>query len=414
MSIINISSGNKSLNFIHERIKDKKYRGQHSSQHNRYTMDRIVKILNLLNKYIPNKKLMIIRTTDISKRPENLPEEFIYAQFCNEVKKNIGIGTQDAMRKNLFVDLHRMGLINRHDKNENKILPFRRKSIKYVSITKQGLKLIDAKNITEQYFIYSKGIDILLGGHINTILDILRNEEYSIDSINIYEYMFFISAIATETIYTINVIEAVELIKEYRILTDIQRKAVIETLKKELKPNNFKGTKIEKRDFHNWKNESDQIFYLLNQTIYFEIRKEKLLLSQKKDKELNQLIESKRLNRSLNEKYLYFKNHDVIKTNGFELHHVVPLSWSESIYHFKMLDKWKNLIYIDGFNHAKITHNNNRNVVMEIENDDLILKDFSEYKIYLKFEENILYDPKHKNEMKKYNDTLIKSELKII
>jgi len=68
-----------------------------------------------------------------------------------------------------------------------------------------------------------------------------------------------------------------------------------------------------------------------------------------------------------------------------------------------------NLVYIDGFNHAKITHNNNRNIVMEIENDNLILKDFFEYEIYLKFKENILYDPKHKSKMKEYNGDLLKT-----
>ncbi len=338
MSIIDISPGNKSLYFIRKRIKDDKYRGEISSQHNRYTMNQIVEILNLLNKYMPNKNLMTIRTTDISKRPKNSPEEFIYAKFCNEAKKNAGIGTQDAMRKNLFVDIHRMGLINRYDKDKNKIDPFYRKSVKYVSITKQGLKLINAKKLTDQYFIFSKGIDILLGGYINIILDILRDDDYDINSINFYEYMFFISAIETETTYSINVTEAVELIKEYRTLTAIQRISVIEILKQELNPDNFQGTKTEKRDFHNWKNKIDQIFYLLNQTIYFEISGEKLLLKQE-NKELNQIIKTKRLNRSLNEKYLYFKNHNVIKTAGFELHHVVPLSWSESIYHFKLLDK---------------------------------------------------------------------------
>ncbi len=47
---------------------------------------------------------------------------------------------------------------------------------------------------------------------------------------------------------------------------------------------------------------------------------------------------SNRLDRSLNEKYLYFKNHKIEKSIGFELHHVVPLSWAESVLHFKLLD----------------------------------------------------------------------------
>ncbi len=94
------------------------------------------------------------------------------------------------MRKNLFVDLHRMGLIERYNKHKEPTDPFSRQNVKYVSLSNQGLKLIKAKNILDKYFIFSKGIDSLLGGYIDTILDILRDKEYEIDKISIYEYMF--------------------------------------------------------------------------------------------------------------------------------------------------------------------------------------------------------------------------------
>ena len=71
----NIGIGNKSLEFIDKRIGDDNYRGNVSSQHNRYTMDQFREILRLLDKYAPEKSLMIIRTADISKRPENTKEE---------------------------------------------------------------------------------------------------------------------------------------------------------------------------------------------------------------------------------------------------------------------------------------------------------------------------------------------------
>lgn len=408
MSVVNINPGNKALEFIDRRIKDIKYRGSPSSEHNRYTMKQIIDILSLLNKYAPNKSLMAIRTTDISKRPINTPDEFIYANFCNEAKKKAGIGTQDAMRKNLFVDVHRMGLIIRYDKNKAPIDPFSRKQVKYVSISDEGLKLINAKTITNKYFLFSKAIDKLLGGYIDTVLDILRDKDYKINSINFYEYMFFVSAVGTETSFNITTDEAVELIKEYRKLTSIQRRAVVEYLKKELDPKKFKGTKIEKRDFHNWRNKIAQIFYLLNQTVYFEVRGEELVL-QEKDTELKKVIEVKRLNRSLSEKHLYFIKHGVKKTAGFELHHIIPLSWSESIYHFKLLDKWENLLYIDGFSHAKISQNNNRNIILLINGDDLILDDYSKHRVYLKYRNNVLYNPRNKIKMKEYNEELLKT-----
>jgi len=348
--------------------------------------------------------LLAIRTTDISKRPENCPNEFLYAQFCNEAKRKAGIGTQDAMRKNLFVDLHRMGLVKRYNKNKEVLDPFSRKNVKYVAISKQGLKLIKAKTILDKYFIFSKGMDSLLGGYIDIILDILRDKEYNIDQISIYEFMFFVSAISAEASFNINTDKAVELIKEYRNLTPTQRKSVEETLKVELNPKNFFGSKLGKRDFHNWHNKATQVYYLLNQTVYFETRDEQLVLKEG----LNSFGDAAtRLGRSLNEKYQYFATHKVAKTSGFELHHVVPLAWSENIHHFKMLDKWENMVYIDGFSHAKITQNKNRNVVLEIVKNDITLADYSKNEVYLKHNENILYKPANKEAMRVYNKDLL-------
>ena len=158
-----INQGNKALQFIDKRIKDDNYRGSWSSQHNRYTREIIIEILTLFNKYAPEGKLMRIRDTDISKRPLNTKEESDYAEFCNEAKLKVGRGTQDAMRKNIFVDLHRMELIKRHDSNEEAIEPLAKKKVKYVSLDVQGLKLIREKDLLSQFFIFSKALDKFIG-----------------------------------------------------------------------------------------------------------------------------------------------------------------------------------------------------------------------------------------------------------
>lgn len=392
--VTNINPGNKALEFIDDRLSDDKYRGNCPSQHNRYTMEKVVEILRLFDKYAPDKSLMAIRTTDLSKRPENTPEERTYAQFCDEVKQVVGIGTQDAMRKNIFVDLHRMGLIRRYDAKENPTDPFSGQRVKFVSLSDQGIKLIKAE-IFRQYYIFSKGVDRLLGGYISVLLNLLRDMEYQLTNVTIYEFMFFVSAIGTAASFNINSERCVELIKMYRCLSPIQRCSVIKTLKDKLKPENYSGSKTAKRDFHNWKNEAKQVFSILDQTVYFEVREEKLILKRFLGEE------PRRLNRSLSEKFHYFRNHNVEKTLGFELHHVVPLGSSEDEYQFKLLDKWENMVYIDGFSHAKITQNRNRNVVMTANEDDLMLSDHNENQIYLKNRENILYSTDKQNDMNK-------------
>lgn len=405
MSIRDIDRSNKALWYIEDRIKDSRYRGEHRSQHNRYGFDKSLKILECLNKFAPTQQPMQIRTVDVSKRPHNLPEEEKYAQFCNSVKTLTGIGTQDAMRKNLFLDFHRMGFIERYDKNLKKLQPSNEKqSIKYVSLSALGLSLINRKNIQDKYFVFAKGIDILLKGIISNLIEILTVRT----KISVYEIMFFVTAIdlpKTEFSFSVVLSEAMELIKQYNNLGPIKKKSLIKLLTQELEPQNYRGNKTNKRDFHNWKNESQQILSLLKETPYFEVRNDEISLSTNKNLED---IFVKRLNRSLGEKISYFKNHEIKKSGGFELHHIVPLSWAESIHHFKLLDNWKNMLYIDGFSHSQITQNGNRNVKLYSRNKDFILCDFRDGKLFLLFNKNVLYSIKRQKELLNYNDELLK------
>lgn len=407
----NISPGNAALEFIDARLLDDNYRGNRSSQHNRYTMDKLVTLLRTLDKYSPNFSLMPIRTTDISKRPENTAEEITYARFCGECKEAIGIGSQDAMRKNLFVDLHRMGLIQRFGIDGTPTDPFSQQRVNYVSLTRLGVSFVEA-NIFDRYYVFSRGVDRLLRGFIGILLDVLRDPEYDLRHVTIYEFMFFLSAVATHTSFNISRDKAVDLIKHYRTLSPTQRRAVVETLKAKLRPELFPGSKQSKRDFHNWTNKATQVFCLLEQTAYFEKRiaerqPDKLVLRFGKGMPLG---ESPRgLKRSLSQKYQYFSNHDVQKTLGYELHHIVPLSWSENVQQFELLDNWQNMAYIDAKSHATITQNGNRNVVMTAEGSDLVLSDYDEHSVPLKYQENLLYSVSQQNTMLKYNRELLGS-----
>lgn len=407
MSLAKISPSNKSLQFIEERLKSDDYRGMHLSQHNRYEKRDISIIMALLNKHMPQNGRMHIRTTDLSKRPLNTDAEKIYEEFCSDVARSTGRQTQDTIRKNIFVDLHRMNFIERWDKSHNKLEPFKQGSTRYVSISKTGHRFLDS-NAQDSYFIYTKGIDNLLGGCINTFLNILTNQDdYGINRINIHDFMFFISAIGTKTSFNITESHAVALMKEFGILAPSQRKFVLETLAQELKPANYQGTKKDERDFHNWKNEAQQIFSLLHQTIHFNVKDENLALSGSKS--IWALQGAKRLNRSEAEKIKYLSKHGIGKGNkkdGFELHHIVPLSWSESLHHFKMLDKWENMLYIDGYSHAKITQNRNLHVIMKFLNGDISLSSLHDA-MKLKNKENVLYSAENKEVMQSYNETLL-------
>jgi hypothetical protein len=112
------------------------------------------------------------------------------------------------------------------------------------------------------------------------------------------------------------------------------------------------------------------------------------------------------------EKCLYFKKHS-LKTLSFELHHIVPLSWAENLIQFKLLDEWRNMLYIDAYSHAKITQNRNSNVILSNDNgsdndvETLILSDFNDNTVVLIKTENVLYSSVHLPVMLEYNKQLL-------
>ncbi len=411
-SIDQIDPSNFALKYIKNRIKSDDYRGNIGSQHNRWDFKELEVVLTELDRFAANGSLMQIRNADLSKRPQNISGEENYARFCNSVKEKVGKGTQDSIRKNLFPDFARAGWIERFDTNQVKLDPYSKGSVKYVSLSKEGLKFLNSKSLDDRFFIFSKGVDKFLGGSINKIIHLISDPDFGLDYVDLLELTFFVSAVGSQSKdISLTLTECRDLIIEWRKLSKYQKIGVDAHLTKELVKNPNLSSKLMQRDFHNWINSAQQGFSLLKQTIYFEEWKDA------KNSHLNRIIWMQdgnqnsayavRLKRSLNQKHEYMKQHNVSKQKGFELHHVVALAWAESEYHFKLLDNWKNMVYIDGFSHAKITQNNNKNVLMKFESQRMILEDYSNNKVEFKPGENLLWSEVHKEDMAKYNLMLL-------
>ena len=417
LNLRNFSPGNESLEYLETRILDVNYRGEISSQHNRWTFDDLVYVLEALSKHTGTDGLLKIRTTDKSKRPENRVEEFDFAAFCDEVVTSLGKGSQDAMRKNWFVDWHRAGWIERFNQNKLSIGPYDRSQIAYVRISEDGHKLISQKSsMTDKFFMFSKGIDKMYNGTINVLLDLFRN--YEVKYIDLHEFTFFVTGIGISETFSISRERCVELLSAWRRLTPLERRNLDDFLSNKLVPNEALSSKTEQRDYHNWINKTQQTFHLLKQTIYFE------KVSHIKFSHFDRLYylgasdsagtefsarDATRLNRSLQQKHDYFKKHSVTKSRGFELHHIVALTWAESQHEFKTLDDWRNMIYIDGFTHARITQNRNLNVKLDVVSPvEVSLSDHAGDKVQVRYPDNALYAKKHLPTMADYNAKLLK------
>ena len=250
-----------------------------------------------------------------------------------------------------------------------------------------------------------------MGGYINTALQLLRNEDYDLKKIDFYEFMFFVSAIGTDTSFNITMEECVELIKEYRRNSRIQLEALKEMLKTQLDPKNYLGDKTAKRDFHNWWNKIQQVYVLFAETVYFNVVDDEYLYLASISGDKSEVPKKGKRIRSQSERREYFNQHKVDKRKGFEMHHVIPLSWSESLYEFKLLDNWLNMVYIDAFSHAKITQNQNKNIVMKRDDQNLKLRDYEDNEVKLEKDENILYDYSYQKKMIDYNERLTSTRI---
>lgn len=393
--------------FLEQRLQNDNYRGIQLSQHNRYNQDIILTIVEEIYK-IAGKDLLQIRTTDLSKRPWNLPEEADYAILTTNINNKVDHCTQDSLRKNLFVDMHRMGLIKRYNAQQIEVSQFVGGIKKYISLTDFAERFMNEQNVFKRNMLYTRALETLLNGYGASLLGIMA--ELGTDYLTTEEMTLFTSYLDENNgSSTTTADDVVSYIKEFRQLGKSQRKAFTDVIIKYCDPKSFAGDKKQKRDWHNWINESQQIASLLGQTAYFEYdqAKGRLVLRLK-----NGLFNaSSKLKRSLQVKQSYFEQHKIAKKKaGFELHHIVPLCWAVDANEFVTLDQWENLVYIDAYSHAQITQNRNRNVELDFNetNDTTIFKDYSNDNcVACKYGTNILYSKNRQQEMLSYNHKLL-------
>jgi predicted NAD-dependent protein-ADP-ribosyltransferase YbiA (DUF1768 family) len=413
-ALVNVDPSKECLKFLKERVLSDNYRGKHTSQHQRYTFDDVLFIFQTAYDLVGTNK-MVISTTDVSKKDGARPDEIIYYEFCDRVVKKCNKFTIDAMRKNLFPDFHRMGFINRYNKDGRMLGGFERSNhIMYFSLTDLAIQLLNAKTLLDKQTIFVQRIEVLFQGSITDIIELLRDEQ--IDYITMDEYMFFISGInqsfcgLTYDFHTI-----LKYLKEYKLLTESQKRTVNRIVKAYCDERcGKKGEHLEKpdkRDFGNWKNEAQQVFMLASFTAYFNYDKQtkRLLFMVAKNAIFTSMDDIKRLKRSSVEKSKYFSEHQISKVLSFELHHIVPLLLAKSAVQFFLLDRWQNMLYIDGGKHAYISQSGNIHIKLDFDNNDIILSDTLGNSMKLNFGTNVIYGIANKQVMTETNVNLLAS-----
>ena len=396
LEIVSINEDNLFLKYIVKRLRDNKYRGWHISQHNRYDLGDIEIILRNIQKVVGTDSFAI--PPGDYDRDATLTGDFQNFQaIVNGVNSEMGRGTINSLKKNFFPDMEGMGFLVRE-----KIKPSKTSApVLYGRLTPGAIEFIEAGTLIEKYKKFTDGIDKLFGSKISELAEMIHLSEYVNDTISIYEFMFIFSDSSED-------LDKIELLDSYRSLKKHERAKVIELVKKYANPDNFDGNKTVQRDFHNWKNQAQQIMSLLKTTVYFEADQNKFFRLNVGSTGFFQ----EPTKRSIIPKREYFTFHDVEKRDKFELHHIVPISSARNKEEAKMVDNYINLIYIHRGRHKRITQNGDKNVVLTIDPNEAIFSDFEDKDIVkTENEEDALYtkDTSKIEKIAEYNTGLLKS-----
>ena len=408
--LISLNPALECLKFLYYRILRDDYRGTHKLQHYRWSAKYIKLVLKNLREFSDEDGFLYHTTGDIYEDYAYKDNELSFAKFLRNLNfdlqgANEGSVTDMGVRKIIFVNLQRMGFITRYTKDKElceigKVY----RNYRFVKLTQSGLDFLNATSLFAEQRILGLALDAIFDGLVQDILDLLVYFDEKGRFLSIDEMTFFVSYLGKNYKGEIlNKDKIAEFILEFRQL-GARQKIVAKIISDFCNPKNFSGTKTDKRDLHNWKNEAQTLFDSLDLMSLFEFDRTSKRLFLRTQVEGEKII----FKRSATIKQEYFNNHGIEKDEIFELHHIVPFYFAKDIDTLKIIDAWQNLIYIDANSHKRLTHKSGRNAIrLNFKGEDVILDDFLDFYLCLKFEQNAKYKPSLQGVMVEYNRKLL-------
>ena len=343
---LDIEKDNKFLKYIVCRVQREDYRGVHVSQHNRYDIDKLEKILKIIYK-VAGKNSFSVPSGDIGNKEKKKLKEMRnehpeFNEIYERLKSSKILDGPNPLKKNLFVDFSRAGFLEKFDKKGHRLDPFRRTHTKTIRLSAEGISLLKANTLFEKYKIFTDGLEQLLRNTLVDLVSAIELSDYRTARFYFDEYTLIFSD------HKLNGIEKVEILKAWRSLTRNQQDKALKLIKEYCNPKRFSGNKTNKKDYHNWSNETQQLMSLFKTTIYFQVHDNWFSLNTGK------AFGIFTMRRSTEPKNRYFKEHKIAKQENYELHHIVPLSYVKNQEEYKLIDDFRNLIYLHKNKHKKI------------------------------------------------------------
>ena len=358
-SIEQLVPNNLFLSYIVDRIQDDNYRGIQCSQHNRLSYSYFRSLIQTIYDKAGDERFYIHVGDDNGIKQA---EAATYYDIVGTIKAIEGKGTINSVKKNTFPDLARAGFLYRFDKHGEKIIESfaigankntkKRENVQAVQLSPLGVRFATATREFEKLKYYTDMVNVLTKGAADDLVELLTTDD-RFDSISMLEFMYILSDDRENIRYN----DKLLYLTEYRKLTISQQDALDGLLKQYCNPNRNRGNKTAARDYHIWKNESQQIFGLLTNSTFFKVNGEQLMLNNGKNGLFVQKAE-----RRQKPKDAYFKYHHISKQVGYELHHIIPFKRAQTQSDAQWIDDERNLIYLSSKKHSEFTATQNINV----------------------------------------------------
>jgi hypothetical protein len=229
------------LRHVLRKIKSNDYR-DHRIEHHRVTTDskKVKMILEAIYANCQDRPLYI--------------NGILFGSLVKKINKKIGCGTVNSFRKNILINMDKMGYIARLNKHGYQVVneDGRKNTIHQIVLTKAGLDLakVKGKNTLRREQIHSNASVELFGrDYLNALLLLIDD----INFITVKEFMYFVD----EGLFISKIAQN---IKRYRSLTEAEQDGIDSELEAEVRKINDEAIdKTERRDIASWENEVVQI-----------------------------------------------------------------------------------------------------------------------------------------------------------
>ena len=343
--ILDIEKGNRFLAYIVARVTRDDYRGIHKSQHNRYDIDKLGKILDAIRE-VAGENNFSVPSGDIGRRRGKLNEMSNQHPKFNkiyQILKSEGVlRAPDPLRKNFFVEFSRAGFLEKYDKEYNKLDPFRRTHTETIKLSAEGIRFLNESSPFQKRKIFTEGLDRLLRNALEDLVEAIDLSDYRKDKFSFEEYTLIFSDDRLDST------EKIEILGAWRSLMKNQQDNALRLIKKYCSPKRFSGNKTDQRDYHNWRNETQQLMSLFKMTVYFQVLGNQFSLNTGKEFGMFDI------KRQEAPKMKYFESHEISKKKNYQLHHIIPLSYIRNQEEYKLIDNFQNLIYLHKEKHKEI------------------------------------------------------------